>query len=115
MRAVAFSAIDLLAALRIAVERFGRHNAERADIRDDTCELLLRHPCARHFGTGNSEGDNARQSLVVSSPRQVRLREVGAFAAVALRAVTDGAMRLKQLPASVQLRLSLRGAGETDS
>ena len=95
MRAIAYTAIDLLAVLGIAVERFGWHCAERADIRDDIPELLRRHPRARHFGAWNAEGDNARESLVVSGPRQARLRQVRTFAAVSLRTVADGAMRLK--------------------
>jgi hypothetical protein len=115
LRAIAFTEIDLLAAMEVSVQRFGGQGAERADIRHDIHKLLLCHPCARHFGARYSESDNARESLIVSGPRQARLREVRAFTAVSLRAVANGAMRLKQLLASDQIRLSLRGTSETDS
>jgi hypothetical protein len=115
LRAIAFAAIDLLAALEVSMQRFGGQGAERADIRHDIHKLLLCHPCARHFGARYSESDNARESLIVSGPRQARLREVRAFTAISLRTVANCAMRLKQLPASDQIRLSLRRASETDS
>jgi hypothetical protein len=92
---IAFAAIDLLAALSAALKRFGWHCAERADIRHDIHKLLLRHPRTRHFGAWNSKSDNARESLVVSGPRQMRLRQVRTFPAVTVRTVADGAMRLK--------------------
>jgi hypothetical protein len=100
LRAIAFAAIDLLAAPEVSVQRFGGQGAERADIRHDIHKLLWRHSRARHFGAGYSESDNARESLIVSGPRQVWLREVRTFTAVSLRTVANGAMRLKQPLAS---------------
>src|SRR5205814_8867475 len=102
----AISLVHLRAARGIARKRLALPPSQAANEGGYLPGLTRAHRVARHAGSGNASIDDAEQCLVCRCVAERRAREVGAPAAVAVSAVTVGALRVEERPAARDL---LRG------